>query len=84
MTLSSDDASGETTLSGPLADQVALHGLLAKVRDLSLLLLSLRRRDPEHPGADGTSLNAARVERQNTHEQRAQNRNLRLRYSGRP
>lgn len=35
---------GETTLSGPVADQAALHGLIAKVRDLGLPLLSVRRR----------------------------------------
>ena len=52
MTLSSNDASGETTLSGRVADQAALHGLLANVRDLGLPLLSVRRRDPEHTGAD--------------------------------
>ncbi len=51
MTLSSD-ASGETTLSGPVADQAALHGLLAKVRDLGLPLLAVRRRDPEHARSD--------------------------------
>jgi hypothetical protein len=33
---------GETVIVGPLADQAALHGLLAKVRDLGLPLLSLR------------------------------------------
>ncbi len=55
MTLRSDETSGETTLSGPVADQAALHGLLAKVRDLGLLLLSVRRRDPECPGADRTT-----------------------------
>ena len=36
-------ASGETILSGPIADQAALHGLLIKVRDLGLPLLSLTR-----------------------------------------
>ena len=35
----------ETTLSGPVADQAALHGLLARVRDLGVPLLSVRRRD---------------------------------------
>ncbi len=33
--------------AGPVADQAALHGLLAKVRDLGLPLLSVRRIDPE-------------------------------------
>jgi ABC-2 type transport system ATP-binding protein len=34
---------GETILTGPIADQTALHGLLIKVRDLGLPLLSLTR-----------------------------------------
>jgi hypothetical protein len=33
----------ETMLVGPVADQAALHGLLAKVRDLGLPLLSVTR-----------------------------------------
>jgi hypothetical protein len=36
----------ETVLSGPLADQAALHGLLGKVRDLGLFLISVRHLDP--------------------------------------
>jgi hypothetical protein len=36
-----------TVLAGPVADQAALHGLLVKVRDLGLPLLSVRRVDPE-------------------------------------
>lgn len=32
---------GETILAGPLADQTALHGVLIKIRDLGLPLLSL-------------------------------------------
>ncbi len=34
---------GETVLVGPVIDQTALHGLLAKVRDLNLPLVSVRR-----------------------------------------
>lgn len=30
-----------TTLSGPLADQAALHGVLAKIRDMNLPLISV-------------------------------------------
>ena len=37
------EANGDTLLTGPLADQAALHGLLRKVRDLGLPLLSVRR-----------------------------------------
>jgi hypothetical protein len=35
---------GETLLVGPIRDQAALHGLLHKIRDLGLRLLSLERR----------------------------------------
>jgi hypothetical protein len=34
--------------AGPVPDQAALHGLLTKVRDLGLPLLSVRRMDPDH------------------------------------
>jgi hypothetical protein len=43
--LSSDEA-GQTTIAGPVADQAALHGLLAKIRDLGLPLLLVRHIDP--------------------------------------
>jgi hypothetical protein len=42
----SSDQTGQTTIAGPVADQAALHGLLAKIRDLGLELLSVRRLDP--------------------------------------
>jgi hypothetical protein len=34
-------ASGDTRLIGPIPDQAALHGLLAKIRDLGLPLIGL-------------------------------------------
>jgi hypothetical protein len=34
---------GETVLVGVVADQAALHGLLAKVRDLGLPLIEVKR-----------------------------------------
>ncbi len=37
---------GETCLSGPVVDQAALHGLLKKVRDLGLPLISVNRVEP--------------------------------------
>jgi hypothetical protein len=40
------DQSGQTSIAGPVTDQAALHGLLAKVRDLGLELLEVRRTDP--------------------------------------
>lgn len=36
-------ASGETNLAGEMADQPALFGVLARVRDLGLTLISVRR-----------------------------------------
>ena len=36
----------ETVICGLLPDQSALHGLLTKVRDLGLCLISVRRLDP--------------------------------------
>jgi hypothetical protein len=41
------DQAGQTTITGPVADQAALHGLLAKIRDLGLPLLAVRRLDPD-------------------------------------
>jgi hypothetical protein len=38
---------GETVLFGPLTDQTALHGVLNKVRDLGLPLLSVQRVGPD-------------------------------------
>lgn len=38
---------GETLLSGPVIDQAALHGLLKKVRDLGLPLISVNRVKPD-------------------------------------
>ena len=35
------EADGNTLLSGPVADQAALHGLLKKVRDLGMPLVSV-------------------------------------------
>ena len=40
---------GETLLTGPVVDQAALHGLLRKVRDLGMPLLSVIAVEP---GAD--------------------------------
>ena len=40
------EENGDTLLTGPVADQAALHGLLKKVRDLGLPLISVNRVDP--------------------------------------
>ena len=39
-----EEGDGTTLLSGSVVDQAALHGLLAKVRDLGLPLIAVRRR----------------------------------------
>lgn len=37
---------GDTLITGPVVDQAALHGLVKKVRDLGLPLISVNRVDP--------------------------------------
>ena len=43
----------QTVISGSLADQPALHGLLTKIRDLGLCLISVRRGDSGETGKRG-------------------------------
>lgn len=38
---------GETIMTGSVADQAALHGLLIRIRDLNLTLLSVERIGPD-------------------------------------
>jgi hypothetical protein len=40
---------GTTVIAGPVADQSALHGLLQKLRDVGLPLLSLTEVSPDAP-----------------------------------
>lgn len=46
------NADRTTTLTGPLADQAALHGVLARIRDLGVAIVSIRRVCPS--GEEGT------------------------------
>jgi hypothetical protein len=41
------EENGTTILSGPVADQAALHGLLKRVRDVGLPLLSVNSVEPD-------------------------------------
>ena len=46
------ESDGSTLIEGPVVDQAALHGLLQKVRDIGLPLVSVRQVDPG--GSDAT------------------------------
>jgi hypothetical protein len=50
MTITLED-NGDTLLTGPVVDQAALHGLLKKVRDLGMPLVSV---SPVEPGPSTT------------------------------
>ena len=47
------EGAGTTVIHGPVADQAALHGLLNKVRDLGLPLVSVTRVGPT--GSDAST-----------------------------
>lgn len=49
------EENGDTRLTGPVVDQAALHGLLKKVRDLGLPLVSVMHVDSKQ--ADGPTVN---------------------------
>ena len=50
LTITLED-NGETLLTGPVVDQAALHGLLRKVRDVGMPLLSVSRVEPDQAEA---------------------------------
>jgi len=50
LTITLED-NGDTLLTGPVVDQAALHGLLKKVRDLGMPLLSVIRVEPSQADA---------------------------------
>ena len=43
---------GETVLTGPVIDQAALHGILNRIRDLGVPLLSVRRLSADEASAE--------------------------------
>jgi hypothetical protein len=44
-----NQSDGTTIIRGPVADQAALHGLLQKVRDIGLPLVSVTQVQPDQP-----------------------------------
>jgi hypothetical protein len=50
----SHEGDGTTLISGPVADQAALHGLLQRVRDRGLPLVSVTRDEPDPPTTHGS------------------------------
>ena len=46
-----NESDGTTLIHGAVADQAALHGLLQKVRDVGLPLVSVTQVDPAQPDA---------------------------------
>ena len=50
LTITLED-NGDTLLAGPVVDQAALHGLLKKVRDLGMPLISVIRVKPDQADA---------------------------------
>ena len=49
------EADGTTVLHGPVVDQAALHGVLQRLRDLGVPLLSVTRIGPRPPAPPTTS-----------------------------
>ena len=58
LTITLED-NGDTLLTGPVIDQAALHGVLKKVRDLGIPLVSVCNVEPRPP----TTLGADQVDR---------------------
>ena len=51
-----------TLITGPIADQPALHGLLAKIRDLNLTLISVYRINAETNKREETPIGFSPIE----------------------
>jgi hypothetical protein len=54
------ESDGTTVISGAVADQAALHGVLQRVRDLGLPLVSVTRVDEGQPTSTGRQAGQSR------------------------
>ena len=60
----SHELDGTTVIGGRVVDQAALHGVLQRVRDLGLQLISVSRVEPSDPTAPSTRDDAPTTQRQ--------------------
>jgi hypothetical protein len=51
-----NESDGTTVIQGVVADQAALHGVLQKVRDLGLPLVSVTQAEPDQPEVSTTEM----------------------------
>lgn len=70
LTITLED-NGDTLLTGPVVDQAALHGLLKRVRDLGMPLVSVC--PLEHDEADQSNVNETHQSRSTNGEQNEYN-----------
>ena len=66
------ESDGTTVIRGSVADQAALHGVLQRVRDLGLPLVSVTRVDIDQPELPPTALDGSSNEETETDMARAQ------------
>jgi hypothetical protein len=62
----SHDGDGTSVISGPIEDQAALHGVLQRVRDLGLPLLSVTRIETSPTSTTGSEAGSTRPTRRST------------------
>ena len=62
----SHDADGTTVISGPIVDQAALHGVLQRVRDLGLSLVSVIRIEGDQTKPPASTPASSRSRRRST------------------
>jgi hypothetical protein len=75
---------GDTLITGPVVDQAMLHGLLKKVRDLGLPLVSVNPVEPGQPDVSESTLDAAqhRAQRMDGNREKRRRENERAEHDG--